>query len=247
MTAKRYTPDDIRQAEEAVRRIQGVSSCRIDTDNDGKIKKVDVVVTTTKSDKLVARDVESCLMAEMNMPVDYKKVNVVLFESSTAADRVSNDITRTTDSGEPISHFPLEEYGSRFAFQSVNVFQSQDDIQAEVELVRDGVETFGSAESGNLSTPHHRIVAEATLQAISELLDDEMRLCLSDVVEIKVGGEDAIVVKVDLLRNRESKSLAGCSLFSANTNQTTVFATLDAVNRVLGVMKSKDAVEYRIK
>jgi hypothetical protein len=54
-------------------------------------------------------------------------------------------------------------------------------------------------------------------------------------------------VKVDILRNRERKSLAGCSLFSGNTNQTVVFATLDAINRVLGKLSPRKSIEYRIK
>jgi hypothetical protein len=246
MTAKRYTQEVLAAAERAVSSIQGISSCRIEAEN-GKIKRIDVVVTTTRSPKLVARDVEACLAAEMEMQVDHKKINVVLLESSNLADRESNDATRPLDSDEAISRFPLEEYASRYVFQSVNVFQSQDGVQAEVELVRDGVETFGAMRSDNLAVPHIRIVAEATLTAIKELLDDDIRLCLSDVVEIKVGGEEAIVVKVDLMRNRDAKSLAGCSLYSGNTNQTTVFATLDAVNRILGVLRSRDSVEYRIK
>lgn len=244
--AKKYTSETIAQAERAVSGIEGVSSCRIEAD-DGKIKRVDVIVTTARSPGLVALDVQACLAAEAGIEMEYKRINVVLLDSRTTADREQDDVTRPVASDEAVSTFPLEEYASRFAFQSVNVFQSQESIQAEVELARDGVETFGAVRCENLSIPHHRIVAEATLKAVTELLDDNVRLCLSDVVEIKVGGEEAIVVKVDLLRNRESKSLAGCSLYSGNTNQTTVFATLDAVNRVLGVLRSKDSVEYRIK
>jgi hypothetical protein len=244
--SKKYSSDTIAQGERAVSSIEGVSSCRIEADQ-GKIKRVNVIVTTQRSPGLVALDVQACLAAEAGIEVEYKRINVVLLDSRTAADRDSNDVTRPADSGEPVSHFPIEEYASRFEFQSVNVFQSQQNVQAEVELVREGVETFGAVRCANLSIPHTRLVAEATLKAIAELLDDHVRLCLSDVVEIKVGGEEAIVVKVDLLRNRESKSLAGCSLYSGNTNQTTVFATLDAVNRVLGVLRSRDAVEYRIK
>ena len=206
-----------------------------------------MVATAKKSPKLIARDVETCLAAEVGITVDYKKIGVVLFESNTAADRDSHDITRPTGDGETIAEFPIEEFPSRFSFQSVNLFISQDSVQAEVELVRDGVETFGTARSDNLKVNHLRIVAEATLKAVGELLDDKIRLCLSEVVEITVGDDTAVVVRVDLLRNRESKGLAGCALFAGNANQTAVFATLDAVNRVLGVLKSRSSVEYKIK
>jgi hypothetical protein len=67
------------------------------------------------------------------------------------------------------------------------------------------------------------------------------------VQEIVLGGVPAVVVKVDLARHREIKSLAGCALFCGNINQTVVFATLDAVNRVLGKLASGKSLEYRIK
>lgn len=247
MSAQRYTPDIIARAEQAVSRIRGISSCRISTSGQGEITEVHVVATARKSPKLIARDVETCLAAEMGIAVDYKKIGVVLLESNTAADRDAHDITRPQDGGETIAEFPVEEFSSRFAFQSVNLFISQDSVQAEVELIRDGVETFGTARSENLNINHLRIVAEATLKAVGELLDDKIRLCLSEVVELALGDDTAVVVKVDLVRHRESKGLAGCALFSGNANQTAVFATLDAINRVLGVLKSSSTVEYKIK
>lgn len=247
MAEQRHTPDTIARAEQAVGRIQGISSCRISTDPSGAITEVHVVASAKKPLKLIARDVETCLMAEMGIAVDYKKIGVVLLESSTAAERKERGITRAAGAEEPILELPVEEYPSRFAFQSVNLFISQESVHAEVELSRDGVETFGSATSDNLSVSHIRVVAEATLKAVGELLDENIRLCLSEVAEVMLGEDSAVVVKVDLLRNRERKSLAGCSLYSGSANQTTVFAALDAVNRVLGVLKSKDTVEYRIE
>jgi hypothetical protein len=244
MTTKGHTPDAIARAERVVSSIRGISSCRITTDGDGEITEVHVVATTRKSPKLVARDVETCLAAELGMAVDYRKIGVVFFESSTTADREKGDATRP--SYETVAEFPVEEYASRFAFQSVNVFVSQDGVQAEVELVRNRVETLGTSRSEN-PDQHMRVVSEATLKAIGELLDDTIKLCLCDVVEILVGAQKAVVCKVDVIRNREGRSLVGCSLYAGNTNQTVVFATLDAVNRVLGVLKTGSPIEYKIK
>jgi hypothetical protein len=243
MSAQRYTQDIIARAERVVSSIRGVSSCRISTDETGEITEIHVVATAKKSAKLVARDVETSLAAEMGIAVDYKKIGVVLFEPTPGHQQPD----AAYPPQETLAEFPVEEFASRFAFQSVNLFISQDSVQAEVELVRDGVETFGSAKSENLSINHLRVVAEATLKAVAELLDENIRLCLSEVAEVVLGDNTAVVVKVDLVRNREHKSLAGCSLFAGNTNQTAVFATLDAMNRVLGVLKSGSAIEYKIQ
>lgn len=246
MSEQRYTPDIIARAEELVSRIQGISSCRISADEVGEITEVHVVSTSKKPPKLVARDVESCLQAELGVSVDYKKIGVVVFEAEHATGPPpAHEAPAVED--EPIMEFPIEEFPSRFAFQSVNLFISHNSIQAEVELVRDGVETLGSARSDNVGASPFRVVAEATLSAVMELLDESIRLCLADVAEVLLGDETAVVVKVDLLQNRDGQSLAGCSLYSGDTNQTVVFATLAAVNRVLGVLKSKDSIEYKIR
>jgi hypothetical protein len=198
-----------------------------------------------KSPKLIARDVETCLAAEMGIKVDYKKIGVVLFETSPTADTTGQ--TSNGPSEEGVVEFPVEEFSSRFAFHSVNLFISQQSVQAEVELTRDGLETFGTAMSNNPSASHLAVVCEATLKAVAESLDESIRLCLSEIAEVVLGEDTAFVVKVDLVRNRERKSLAGCSLLSGNANQTAVFATLDAINRVLGVLKSGSVIEYKIQ
>ncbi len=246
MSEPRYPSDVIERAEALVSRIQGISSCRISTDEVGEITEVHVVATCQKPSKLVARDVESCLKAMLGINIDHRKIGVVVFDSDEGETAYSEEGGNPVKEDE-IVEFPVEEFPSRLGFQSVNLFISQESIQAEVELVRDGLEVLGNATSENLSVSPIRVVAEATLKAAGELLEESARFCLAEVQEIRLGETIAVVVKVDLLRHRDIKSLAGCSLFSANINQTAVFATLDAVNRVLGKLGVRKSVEYRIK
>ena len=227
-------------------RIQGVSSCRISTDETGVITEIHVVATSQKPEKLVARDVESCLKVMLGMNVDHRKISVVLVDPSTKV-RPSSEERPEAAEGDKVVEFPVEEYPSRFEFQSVNLFISQESIQAEVELVRDRLEVLGNATTSNLSVSPLRMVGEATLKAVGELLDESVRLGLGDVKEVLLGDTAAVLVRVDLARHREIKSLAGCALFSGNINQTVVFATLDAVNRVMGKLVSRKSLEYRIK
>ena len=241
---QRYTPETIVTAEECVSRVQGISSCRITVNEQGEIAEIHVTATTDKSPKLIARDVESCLQAEMQMSVDYKKIGVVVLEGGDDSPQDPPQTTSLDD--EVIAEFPIEEYPARVDFRSINLFLSQDSVRAEVELVRGGVDIFGSSKSENLSVSHMRVVGEATLNAIAELLDENIRLWLSDVLKVQLGAETAVALKVNLQQGRETKGLAGCSLYTGNTNQTVVFATLDAVNRVLGVLKSRDSIDYRI-
>jgi hypothetical protein len=246
MSEPRYPPEVIERAETLVSRIQGVSSCRISTDELGAITEIHVVATCQKPAKLLARDVESCLMAVLGMNVDHRKIGVVFIDAPKAAPSPS-DVPEPTSEAQEAVEFPVEEFACRIEFQSVNLFISHESIQAEVELVRDKLEVLGNAETANINLSPLRVVAEATLKAVGQLFDDATRFCLADVEEIAVGKQPAVVVKVELMRSRDVKSLAGCSLFSGNINQTVVFATLDAVNRVLGKLASRKTLEYRIK
>lgn len=225
------------------------------------------MATSAKSPKLIARDVESCLQAEMGMHVDYKKIGVVVFDTESGvadstiepADTGERGVLRRRrdagDSGDlgragnadPVEEFPIEEHPSRFAFESVNLFISQAGIKAEVELVRDSVEAFGSAYVDNPTATPPRLIAEATIQAVSEYLDEATRLCLGDVRKVPLADVDAVVVRVDLVKDQTVKSLVGCSVIAGNENKSVVFAALDAVNRILGKLDFKSSIEYKIK
>jgi hypothetical protein len=235
MGSQKVTPEQVRQAEALVGRIQGVSSCRMRTNASGEISEVHVVARAGKSPRLVARDVESCLKAEMELDVDYKKIGVVVVDGAPAPPE-----------GE-VEEFPILEHASRFAFVSVHVAASRDGTRAEVELVRDALAAFGASHTDNVVAPTATVIAEATLRAVSEFLDDSTRLCLSGILMVPLGSDEAVLVKVDVVGPRCTKSLAGCALVGANENQSVVFATLDAVNRVIGKLDFKTSIEYKIQ
>ena len=76
----------IERAEDLVLRLRDIHSCRILTDETGKIAEVHVVAATNRSPKMIARDVETCLKAELGLPLDYRKIGVVLIDSMKETD-----------------------------------------------------------------------------------------------------------------------------------------------------------------
>jgi len=245
MSAQRLNPDDVSRAQGLVSRLRGISSCRISTGPGGEVTEVHVVANGHKPAKLVARDVESLLKAELGVDIDYRKIGVVTLEAAGDEDAAAADAAASTE--ETLEEFPVQEYASRFAFQSVNIFASTQSVKVEVELARDGVESFGACQTDRTSGPYWHAVADATLRAVSEFLDDTRRLCLGEVLRVAVGDKSAFVVRVDVVDGRDSRTLAGCSIISDNENQSVVFATLDAVNRVIGKLDFKSVVEYKIR
>src|SRR6188474_669707 len=104
MASHRLTLEEARRAEALVTSVQGVSSCRIRTDEAGHVTEVHVVSRGGKSPKLVARDVDG----------DYKKIGVVVLDAEPEA-----------PADAPPEEFPILEHASRFAFVSVNVVSTR--------------------------------------------------------------------------------------------------------------------------
>ena len=57
----------IDRAETLILRLRDIQSCRITTDETGQVAEIHVVACTNRSPKLIARDVESCLRAELGL------------------------------------------------------------------------------------------------------------------------------------------------------------------------------------
>lgn len=218
-------------------RIRGVTTCHISTDANGDVSEVHVVAVRGKSPKLIARDVETCLKAAVGVDVDYKKIGVVVLDEGEVG----------AAPAEPVVEFPIEEHPSRFGFQSVNVFAGRNGLRVEVELVRNGMEAFGSSRSDRTDQSPWTVIAEATLRAVSEYLDEPSRLCLGGVSKVNIANDTVFAVRVDLVGDRGTKVLAGCAVADRNENQSVVFATLDAVNRVIGKLEFKSSIEYKIR
>jgi len=263
MTPQELTPNEVARAEQLVSRISGVSSCRITTGAGGEIAEVHVISAGRKPAKLVARDVESLLKAELGIDVDHRKIGVVTVDEEEAAVSPANSpatspapIPATASATAPaparapaddVEEFPIEEVPVRFAFHSVNLFSDRGGVRAEVELSRDNLQAFGTGHSENTTAQPWSVIASATLQAISEFLDDDTRLCLGGVLKVALADRDAFVVRVDLIEQTGARTLAGCSVVTGNEHQSVVFATLDAVNRVIGKLEFRSTIEYRIK
>jgi len=238
MNPKGLTQEEVRRAERLVSQLPDISSCQIATDDHGHITEVHVVSTSPKSPNSIASDVVSCIKGETGIDVDPRAIGVVVFDSGTAARDIEDEL---------IEEFPIEEFPSRFAFQSVNLFSGPLETKAEVELVRDSMESFGSSTTRNPLDAQAKVIAEATLRAVSEFLDESVRLCLGQVLKTELGDKAVYVVRVDLIGRQIAKALAGCSVIAGNEQHAVVFATLDAVNRVIGKLEFKGSIEYKIK
>ena len=84
------------RAEDLILRLRDVRSSRIITDEKGAISEIHVVASSDRSPKMIARDVETALKAELDLEIDYRKIGVVLMDPVGKGD-------------EEKSEFPLED------------------------------------------------------------------------------------------------------------------------------------------
>jgi hypothetical protein len=266
--------DVIDKAEDLIMQLRDIQSCRIATDEAGKITEIHVVAATNRSPKMIARDVETCLKAQLGIAVDYRKIGVVLIdlvdeeklmeeaeeldEDSFSADElVERGFSEMSvvsgkeeeKSGEHDNSAQLEflEDDSRVQFRGMSLSIDKARIDVEVKLERNGIEVVGRLGSPRKSGPAYTAIAEATVFALSELLDEKFDLCLSGIEEVELSGNKALVAAVELIEGRTLRSFSGCAFIGRDSNEASVLAVLDAVNRPFGRWKSLREIHYRIK
>ena len=77
-----------------------VRSSRIITDETGAISEIHVVASSDRSPKMIARDVETALKAELGLEIDYRKIGVVMMDPVGRGDEEEKE---NPLEGEPLS------------------------------------------------------------------------------------------------------------------------------------------------
>jgi len=64
---------------------------------------------------------------------------------------------------------------------------------------------------------------------------------------VRLGRQEVVIVTVKLLAQRSEKTLVGACTVEQDVAQSVVYATLAAVNRVLGGLRPQERVEYELR
>ncbi|HMA75716.1 MAG TPA: hypothetical protein VKO43_00240 [Candidatus Krumholzibacteriaceae bacterium] len=164
-------------------------------------------------------------------------------EEIGAAGFDSADSSLAEKSGE----LELLEEDVRIRFKGINLQLNESKVKIEVLLEKSGLSVSGYFEEVRGDGTFHRVAAEAALDGVIKLVDEDFNLCLSDVEQIKISGREAIVASVKVVENRRVTYLSGTAFVEGDGNEASVYAVLDAVNRPFGRWKSKRQIHYRIR
>lgn len=244
---KSWTTD----AENGIRGLPDVEDARILVE-DGVVREVHVISGSRKPAKLIVKDVVGLMWTRYNRRIDHRIVGVVRVRPEPNGSNGSNGspkVERFADDplpGHDEAPGPAEDQG-RIRFGSVNLYLDGARAQAQVELRWKGVLRMGSASGWCSREGANRLVSAATLAALQEFLDDDVALGVEGVDVVRMGGHEVAVVGLALLTHRQEKILTGCCTVGRDLPQAVVLATLSALNRVVGGLKTKEPIEYVLR
>jgi hypothetical protein len=227
-------------AENGIRGLADVEDAKILVE-DGEVREVHVISGSGRPAKLIVKDVVGLIWTRYNRRIDHRIVGVVRVRAH------GNGAPRTETVPVLKEPAPVLEDASRIRFGSVNLYMDGARAQAQVELRWKGVLRMGSASDWCSREGASRLVATATLAALQEFLDDDVALGVEGVHVIRMGGHEVAIVGLALLTHRQEKLLTGCCTVGRDLPQAVVLASLSALNRVIGGLKTKEPIEYILR
>jgi hypothetical protein len=210
MAALRLLPD----LEDALRQIPGIKAASVVTSPDAVPTEVHVLATTAKPAKQIVRDIQSLAMARYGLDIDHRIVSVVQFDEP-------EDTNGDGDISPP-----------RPVVSSITVRTTGDVAETTITVTLAGSTFEGTANGSSSVTARPRLVAQATLAALRELLGTPAELDHAAVVQ--VGGRAVAVCVLTVTIPRQGEQLmTGSALVRSDEVDAVARCVLDALNRRL--------------
>lgn len=201
------TKEVINSMEELINRVQSVISSRVVAENN-QIAEIHVLADNSRNAKQIARDVQSVLMAEFKVDVNYKIISVAQIETNG---RLFND--------------------ERIAFTNLTFINDGVNLEVTVMLTKGSEIYEGTYKGVNTERNKNRIIVNATLKCVSKILPDDHNLILEDVDIYSFAKKRIAVVAVTHATPQNEELLVGSSIVKKDDGEALVKAALDALNR----------------
>jgi len=190
--------------ENLICRLPGVFSANVVLDETGSPREIHVLCSDARSPKVLARDIQSALMAAFQLTIDYRIISI-------AAARPA-----------------LLEQPLRFRFSGVETRFGRSGGEVTVCLSHREEQYRGTAAAGSRHRASRiRAVAEAALQAVRSYDDSFVYELLFAEIVVCAGKSIALVGLLD----PTGRQLVGSVLIEDDVDDAFVCAVLDALNR----------------
>ena len=209
---------DLQAIERELCRLPDVSVARLVADGAGRIIEAHILATQDKHPKQIVRDVQSVALAEFGIEIDRRVVSVVQLGA-----------------GDGNGSLPSED-GSGFRPSIVSIQSEVNGLRCvvRVTLGNDSGEAVGNATGSIATTARHRLVANATIDALRRLDPAAECLDVEHAQVVRVGASDVAVVTIVFVAPPNEQVVSGSAIVRANQDADAVArAVLDATNRRL--------------
>ncbi|MFZ1948129.1 MAG: hypothetical protein WAW06_11335 [bacterium] len=223
MAMQQDVPED--KIKRAIVSLPDVHSCNVEFNPDGTIAAVHIVSSTKRPPKQIVRDIESVMLADFGIKVDHRKISIARVEDRDEA------------------RHPRAQRPKLVGIKSSN---SAGKGTVEVSLERAGLAVSGEAAGVAWGGGLLRLVAQATFRALEKLVGQDAAFELLDVVRVKSGERQAVVVFANFAGGSEARALAGCVQCDEDDQRATALAALDASNRIIELLSQPEQTEYEV-
>jgi hypothetical protein len=213
----------VEEIEAALADVGEIKAARVVASHDGVIQEIHVLALPTKQPKQLVRDIESTLMAQFGIPIDHKKISIALLGRDAIKPEVEEPEADRSSLARP-------------RICSINATVSGVQASASVVLEIGGTEYVGNSSGPASQTGRLRLVALASLDAVSQYTDATISFALEDVAILKLGREKVAVACIALVSSLGEQTFSGSAMVRQNDNDSVVRATLDAINRRMGFL-----------
>lgn len=200
---------DTKVIESFLNRINSVITSRI-VQEENQIREIHIVSDTSRNPKQIARDVESVMVSQFDLNVDYKMISVAQIQGDAL-------ILKTTR----LKLFSIENKSKPNTFTST------------VVLEKDG-EFFEGSSSG-IATANNitRVISLATINAIENCCGLKNIFAIEEIAKLLVLGKETIVIYITAIIGDQEILVSGSAVTAKNSDELAVKSVLDAVNRIV--------------
>ena len=207
-------PGWVSEVEEVIRRIRDVRGVRVTTSGH-EITEVHIMATAARAASRIVRDIVTALNVSLDLAIDYRRISIV----------------QLAETGSPLSSPPVLDLRPGAALpllrpllESVTLSLQTGRARAEVALRQDTVILRGTASGTLRQGAKLRIVAEATLRAVAQAVDNSVEFELEDVREVESSLGSVAMVTVRVIEGRSSHELVGTALDRGDMHQAAAVA-----------------------
>jgi len=240
--------DWVNEAQKLLLSLRDIASADISlTDEGDEVSEINILAEGHRPPKQIVRDVRSALRAEYQVDVDYRKISVAQRREP------DKDLDREELGGGatvltlPAAQVEEEPPAVRLRFEGVTVAIDQARCRVQVELALGEREAVGEATGMSSRSQISPLVSKATLEAAARFLDPSYSFVLGHIKVVPMGDDEVVLVAVKFFSDRSEKTLTGAFVLSHDLQQSVVYATLAALNRILGRLRYREPVEYELR